>query len=282
MRIEKIELPASGYGTKVATLTAYVQDNLKDQAQRRRPAVVVCPGGCYELCSDRESGADRARPRRARPSRPSCSTTRCSSRAQPRRCCPAPQVDLAHAVATVRAHADAWHVDEGSVGLLGCSAGAHLSATYVALMRDEAFLARSGVAAGEARADWQVLCYPAIDLDLGWLSDPSDVDRLCPEDSPLRRAQDLVSAATPPTFLWHTAPDATVPVRNSYLYAGALAEHGVDHECHVFHAGRPRPLAGDARERTLSRRRGPARGPLARPRVEWLKDMRRDCTRTSH
>ena len=55
MRIERIELPASGYGTKVATLTAYVQDNLKDQAQRRRPAVVVCPGGCYELCSDRES-----------------------------------------------------------------------------------------------------------------------------------------------------------------------------------------------------------------------------------
>ena len=37
---------------------------------------------------------------------------------------------LARAVATVRAHAAAWHVDEKSVGLLGCSAGAHLCATY--------------------------------------------------------------------------------------------------------------------------------------------------------
>ena len=55
---------------------------------------------------------------------------------------------------------------------------------------------------------------------------------------PLRHAQDLVSEATPPTFLWHTSVDETVPVRNAYLLAEALAEHGVDHECHVFHAGR--------------------------------------------
>ena len=43
---------------------------------------------------------------------------------------------------------------------------------------------------------------------------------------------------TPQTFLWHTATDETVPVRNAYLYAEALAAHGVDHECHMFHAGR--------------------------------------------
>ena len=59
-----------------------------------------------------------------------------------------------------------------------------------------------------------------------------------PEGSPLRHAQDLVSPATPPTFLWHTAVDATVPVCNAYLYAQALAAHGVDHECHVFLEGR--------------------------------------------
>lgn len=32
MRVERIELPGSGYGTKAATLAAYVQDNIEDQA----------------------------------------------------------------------------------------------------------------------------------------------------------------------------------------------------------------------------------------------------------
>lgn len=237
MRIEKIELPGSGYGSKTATLTAYAQDNLTDQASRRRPAVVVCPGGCYERCSDRES-EPIALALLARGLQAFVLDYTVLEPDAPTPLLPAPQVDLARAVATVRARADEWHVDEGSVGLLGCSAGAHLAATYTALTRDDAFLARAGVPAGRARADWQILCYPAIDLDLGWLSDPAAIARICPEDSPLRHAQDLVSDATPPTFLWHTAVDATVPVGNSYLYSTALAACGVDHECHVFHAGR--------------------------------------------
>ena len=237
MHIERIELPSSNYGSKTATLTAYVQDNLADQATRRRPAVVVCPGGCYERCSDRES-EPIALALLARGLQSFVLDYAVLEPDVPTPLLPAPQVDLAHAVATVRARAGEWHVDEGSVGLLGCSAGAHLAATYTALMLDDAFLARADVPAERARADWQILCYPAVDLDLGWLSDPAAIARICPESSPLRRAQDLVSDATPPTFLWHTAVDATVPVRNSYLYAAALAARGVDHECHVFHAGR--------------------------------------------
>ena len=54
MRVERIELPGSGYGTKAATLTAYVQDNMEDQFALRRPAALICPGGGYAFCSDRE------------------------------------------------------------------------------------------------------------------------------------------------------------------------------------------------------------------------------------
>lgn len=83
-----------------------------------------------------------------------------------------------------------------------------------------------------------MLCYPVVDLEAGWPPDPAYAARVCEEGSPLRRAQDLVSDATPPTFLWHTSVDETAPVRNAYLLAQSLAAHGVDHECHVFHAGR--------------------------------------------
>ncbi len=237
MRVEKIGLPSAGYGTVAATLTAYVQDNVADQAGCRRPGVVVCPGGGYAFCSDREAEPIAlALLARGLQAFVLDYTVLDEVEAQP--LLPAPQTDLARALALVRSRADEWHVDAHDLGTLGCSAGAHLCATYAALARDEGFLAVAGVSAEEARTAWQILCYPVVDLDAGWPPDAAYAARICPEGSPLRRAQDLVSPATPPTFLWHTAVDATVPVRNAYLYAQALAAHGVDHECHVFHEGR--------------------------------------------
>lgn len=237
MRVERVCLPGSGYGGGAATLTAYVQDNVADQGERRRPGVVVCPGGGYEICSDREAEpVALALLSRGMQAFVLDYTTLDAAEAGP--LLPAPQVDLARAVATVRARAGEWHVDEGCVGVLGCSAGAHLCATYAALSRDDGLLARAGVSAGRARVDWQVLCYPVVDLDAGWPGDAARAARICAEGSPLRHAQDLVGPGMPPAFLWHTATDATVPVSNSYLYAQALAAAGVDHELHVFHEGR--------------------------------------------
>lgn len=237
MRIEKIELPHAGYGSKAATLTAYVQDNVADQATRRRPAVIVCPGGAYAFCSDREADPI-ALAFLASGYQAFVLDYTVIDLSEPSELLPAPQVDLARAVALVRAHANIWRVDEKNLGILGCSAGGHLCATYTALIRDEGFLARAGVLAEEARVAWQVLCYPVIDFEAGWPEEASWAARICGEESPLRHAQGLVGAQTPPTFLWHTATDGTVPVRNAYLYAGALAAQGVDHECHVFHKGR--------------------------------------------
>ena len=52
---EKINLGNSGYGTRDTILTTYVQNNLEGVPARRRPAVIICPGGGYEYQSDRES-----------------------------------------------------------------------------------------------------------------------------------------------------------------------------------------------------------------------------------
>jgi acetyl esterase/lipase len=43
---------------------------------------------------------------------------------------------------------------------------------------------------------------------------------------------------TPPIFLWHTAEDKAVDVRNAYEVASACAAHDVPHEVHVFPKGR--------------------------------------------
>jgi acetyl esterase/lipase len=47
-----------------------------------------------------------------------------------------------------------------------------------------------------------------------------------------------VGAETPPTFLWHTADDAAVPVEHSLLFAGALRRHEIPFELHIYPHGR--------------------------------------------
>ena len=42
---------------------------------------------------------------------------------------------------------------------------------------------------------------------------------------------------TPPTFLWHTADDAVVPVENSLMFAEALSENKVPFELHIYPHG---------------------------------------------
>ncbi len=47
-----------------------------------------------------------------------------------------------------------------------------------------------------------------------------------------------VSKETPPTFLWHTASDESVPVENSFIFAQALKEKSIKFEIHIFTEGR--------------------------------------------
>ena len=56
----------------------------------------------------------------------------------------------------------------------------------------------------------------------------------------LRRATSLdalVTAASPPFFLWHTAEDPYVPPEHTYRLAASLAAHQVPHTAHVFAHG---------------------------------------------
>lgn len=153
---------------------------------------------------------------------------------------PAPLLDARRAIQFIRANAAEFGIDPSRVGVLGFSAGGHLAAS-LSLPLTFTETAGDQVDAERPEPDLAVLCYPVISLVDR--PHPGSVANLLGSDTEDALAQALsadrqASAATPPTFLWHTAEDGSVPVTHSLQYATRLAEQGVPFELHVFPHGR--------------------------------------------
>ncbi len=118
------------------------------------------------------------------------------------------------------------------VGVLGFSAGGHLAG----------HAAVAPLAKPEERPDFAVLGYPVVTMTGETHAESRenliglDANQFLREDTSLDL---LVTPATPPMFIWHTAADKPVPVEaHSYPLAAALAAARVRHELHVFSDGK--------------------------------------------
>ena len=134
----------------------------------------------------------------------------------------APLQDAQRALGLVRAHAAEWGIDPHRVGVLGFSAGAHLSAALSNNYESRVYPALDTADQANCRPDFAVLVYP------GGLTQRETADKLGPEVTP--------SAKTPPTFLVQ-AEDDPVRVENSLLYFQALKTAKVPAEMHLYAKG---------------------------------------------
>lgn len=141
------------------------------------------------------------------------------------------------AIQYVKAHATAINGDPDKIVTLGLSAGAHIVTTMNALSNEPAYLHARQFKVGNLRPAAQILGYPVIDLAMGFPKTTAEALAISPERK-LWSAQKLVTAATPPTFIWNTYADAVVPVKNSLVYAEALSDHHVPFDCHTFTKGK--------------------------------------------
>lgn len=157
---------------------------------------------------------------------------------------PASLLDARRAIRTVRSRAAEFGVDPNRIGMLGFSAGGHLTATAGTLagrsFPEEA--ADDGVNRFSCRPDALILCYPVITFTGEYAHAGSRRNLLGEEPDPAMVAllsnEQQVTEQTPPSFLWHTADDAGVPVENSLMFASALRKSGVPFELHVYEQGR--------------------------------------------
>lgn len=196
-------------------------------------AVIVCPGGGYQRHAPHE-GEPVARWLVGLGLAAFVLTYRVAPHRHP-----APLQDVRRAIRLVRERAAAWQVRPDRVCVLGFSAGGHVAASVGTIVDDQT---PPEVGADiSSRPDALILCYPVISF--GAHRHDGSLRSLLGANPPddLRAALSLetrVGAHTPPTFLWHTADDASVPVENSLLFAAALRRHDIPFALHVFPHGR--------------------------------------------
>ena len=150
-------------------------------------------------------------------------------------------MDAQRAIRIVRSRAAEWGIDPRRIGILGFSAGGHLASTAATRFEAGHPGAADPIEREGSRPDFLILCYAVITLKgpfahstsrehlLGKSPDAGLVDSLSNETQ--------VNADTPPTFLWHTNEDTTVPPENSILFYEALRKAKVPAELHVFTRG---------------------------------------------
>jgi acetyl esterase/lipase len=127
--------------------------------------------------------------------------------------------DAARAMRYLRHHADDYDIDPKRIGMIGFSAGGHLI-SRVGLDHDAGQPeADDPVERESSRPDFLMLCYAPTATGPG------------PEDSD--QPPGTVSAATPPTFIFHTTEDRMEPDGIMAWYQ-SLREAGVEAEMHVF------------------------------------------------
>ncbi len=202
--------------------------------QRRRGAVLICPGGGYGSRAPHEQDPIAEQYNAA-----GFHAMVLQYRVAPHRH-PAPLLDAARAIRLLRREGGRWPIDPERIAVCGFSAGGHLAAS-LGVHFDKDFV-NTGEALDDisARPDTLVLSYPVISAD-AYGHRGSFANLLGPDPDPqlltLMSLEKQVTSRTPPTFLWHTAEDAAVDVRNSLRFAEMLSNVEVPFELHVYPHG---------------------------------------------
>lgn len=216
-------------------LDIYLAKNVADinGKSEKRPCILVCPGGGYSHCSEREKepvafhflneGYNVF-----------VLTYSCAPHTFPSQI-----IEVAASLDLIHKNYDNWNCDTSKIAIMGFSAGAHLAAHYsncYDIPQIRKYFPNSYPVSAT------VLSYPVISANssianVGSFRNLLGKKELSPEDVEKFSLENRVSEKTPPTYIWHTAEDNSVPVFNSIVYAKALSKYKIPYELHIFPFG---------------------------------------------
>ena len=173
---------------------------LTGSQEKPAPMVIVCPGGGYHILSYIKEGTEIAEWLNSIGVSAAVLKYRVPDNRE------GALEDAKQAVRLARENSKAWNIDPDKIGMLGFSAGGHLTATC---------------SNSEVRPNFSVLVYPA------YLYKPGSIDLV---------DEIKVDAETPPAFAVQALDDKKY-CRSTLAYAGALNEKGVSCEVHLYAKG---------------------------------------------
>lgn len=191
-------------------LSAWIQGVEGEFANiKRRPAIVILPGGAYNFCSDREAEVVAFPYLNAGYQ---AFILRYSVGRHKK--WPNPLDDYEQAMELILKNQEKWHVIPNKIAVIGFSAGGHLAtcAATVAKHRPNAVILGYAFCE-EAEVE---ICQPGAGLPIT----KNEVDEL-----------------TPPCFLFATRTDNVVNVKNTLSFQEALLEQDIQFESHIYAYG---------------------------------------------
>lgn len=184
--------------------------------------IIVCPGGGYRSLASDHEGLQVARWL----NRLGIAAFVLRYRLGPRYHSSVSLLDGQRAIRSVRHQAAAFGISPQRIGMLGFSAGGHLTVACGTGFDAGDAAANDPIERESARPDFLVPVYAVVNGAVrGRKADEYTA------------ADTQVSAATPPTFLMHTHQDAVVSAEQSLLFYRACLAAGVPAELHVFGHG---------------------------------------------
>ncbi len=242
--------------------TYLIEDSKELLPGKKRPVMVIAPGGGYLFTSDREaepiafkflSMGYHAVVLRYTIGNPEENRIGVAHTALK---------ELAQAVRYLRQNCERLLIDPDKIGICGFSAGAHLAASLGVHWQDKELgesLSPKAASPEEIRPNAMILAYGLLDYqvmkeksaevaqdesqkqmfdfmsraNMALTGEKEITENVIQTFSPSR----FVSSKTPPAFLWHTSEDGLVYSENSLVFALELARHHVPYELHIFQEG---------------------------------------------
>lgn len=133
-----------------------------------------------------------------------------------------PLADAQRAMRLIRSRATEWKINPQRIGVLGFSAGGHLTVNLSNNHNEKVYEPVDDADKLSARPDFALPIYPA------YLVEKKQPDKLAPDVT--------VTSQTPPTFLVQTQDD-NIRVENAILYYLALKQAKVPAEMHIYPTG---------------------------------------------
>ena len=204
-------------------------------------AVIIAPGGSYTHLASNHEGTQVAAWFAAR----GFTAFVLKYRLGARNLYPAPLLDAQRAIRLVRSLSKSYGIAANRVGMVGFSAGGHLTAAAGTLFDAGGNGSADEVDRLSDRPDFLVLGYawlnamePALKGEITYCSEVRALSAAqCAALTSAYTPKLHVTANTPPTFLYATSDDRTVPVRASVEFYNAMLKASAPVEMHLFQHG---------------------------------------------